>query len=948
MQTFNIDISRKNGPLVLYAKQGDSLSRFFKIAFFQDGAPWEPPAGALFSVRFGAPGMPSGWYDTIKEPDGGTHSAFSLKDNVLTVELAYEAVSKAGTNTLAVLVLDANGYQLGAWNLHLDVELTPGENSPEADVYYSLLSEQVAQVLQAKDDAQASAILSQSWAVGGTGSRAGEDTNNSKYWSDEAKKSAQESLGFRTFFSAVRPDLNGDLDPSSPMFAGTGATVTVRSAANRIENVTSHGFTEQSGTGDPSPTNVRPITVGGEKRVEVELNGSESGWRVAGKGANMIFVCDNTLTHNTGTPTTILSSRYKYASIQGSNTLQGISGYDAALYIRDSKFDGVESFKEHLKENPLKIWYTPADESHATGIYTPQISEGESYHCNCIKLQAHLCEGDKVDSNVPSGCDRVMIFDGSDDEGITQDGTITGAFRVIIPVPNIVPSSKGGRAYTNYLRLVQDYNGAYEHFYASDTGSKIFAIFMEDSLDAVKLRLKNKPLVLYYRSTEYTAKNDEKACVERHGKNFYTFTGEETVTVVSAESGLIRMTLPFAPQSYKQFTCTEFKYLSITTAGGAYADNSQLYINPTGGQFASLGITAENAVAEWKAYLKGKYDAGKPVQIAYPLGIPTIYAQPAVDLPAYPITTVTQATLEKTAADTPTLLAEKGETGTYTVSGEKNISLYIKSLIKDGDAATLGGKTLSEITQPLTLQLNGTTNQTYDGSTAKTFNVTPTAIGALPADQPAVSAPKSSKPTFAVNYGRIVSPDNSSLYLRNADSEGSGVFIGVREGFQTLSPDMNTSGTPVNLGGPSYRWRTLYLQNQPDVSSDGNLKEKVAPLSEKQMLFFDSLNPVQYKLKGDSHDRLHYGFIAQEVEQAMAATGISDMEFGGFCKDNKIKTVKKYSEQGELLGETEEPVEGYEYSLRYGEFIALNTAAIQALKKEVIELKAQMDKLKGV
>ena len=248
----------------------------------------------------------------------------------------------------------------------------------------------------------------------------------------------------------------------------------------------------------------------------------------------------------------------------------------------------------------------------------------------------------------------------------------------------------------------------------------------------------------------------------------------------------------------------------------------------------------------------------------------------------------------------------------------------------------------------LTLQFNGSTNQTYDGSAAKTFNVTPTVIGALPADQPAVSAEKASKPTFAVNYGRIVSPDNSGIYIRNADHEGAGVFVGVREDFQSFTPDHNTSGGSSNLGAPSYRWRIGYFVNQPNISSDQNKKEQIEPLNEKQMLFFDALKPVQYKLKGGSHDRMHYGFIAQEVEQAMAAAGISDMEFGGFCKDNKIKTVKKYSEQGELLGETEEPMEGYEYSLRYGEFIALNTAAIQALKKEVIELKAQMDKLKGV
>ena len=39
----------------------------------------------------------------------------------------------------------------------------------------------------AADAATASAIASQSWAIGGTGTRAGENTNNAKYWSDQAQ-----------------------------------------------------------------------------------------------------------------------------------------------------------------------------------------------------------------------------------------------------------------------------------------------------------------------------------------------------------------------------------------------------------------------------------------------------------------------------------------------------------------------------------------------------------------------------------------------------------------------------------------------------------------------------------------------------------------------------------------------------------------------------------------
>lgn len=44
--------------------------------------------------------------------------------------------------------------------------------------------------------AGASATLSKSWAVGGTGTRDGEDTNNAKYWAEQAQQVAQGAMGW--------------------------------------------------------------------------------------------------------------------------------------------------------------------------------------------------------------------------------------------------------------------------------------------------------------------------------------------------------------------------------------------------------------------------------------------------------------------------------------------------------------------------------------------------------------------------------------------------------------------------------------------------------------------------------------------------------------------------------------------------------------------------------
>lgn len=196
MLTFNVDISAPSGPLVIYAMQADSMSRFFALTITDSGAAWTPPTGAIWTVRFGAPQMPSGWYDTITEPGGSTHAAVVVDENTATVEIAEQALSTPGQNVLCVLVTDAQGYQIASWPFLLNVQAVPGLEAPEATVYYNALTEQVAQVLSNATAAAASATLAQSWAVGGTGTREGENTNNAQYWAEQAQSVAQGQLGW--------------------------------------------------------------------------------------------------------------------------------------------------------------------------------------------------------------------------------------------------------------------------------------------------------------------------------------------------------------------------------------------------------------------------------------------------------------------------------------------------------------------------------------------------------------------------------------------------------------------------------------------------------------------------------------------------------------------------------------------------------------------------------
>lgn len=183
-----------------------------------------------------------------------------------------------------------------------------------------------------------------------------------------------------------------------------------------------------------------------------------------------------------------------------------------------------------------------------------------------------------------------------------------------------------------------------------------------------------------------------------------------------------------------------------------------------------------------------------------------------------------------------------------------------------------------------------------------------------------------------------------------------GYFHGVRENMWGHSPYAN--GT-VALGFPNYRWGQIYSSQATISTSDRNAKKEIAPLSEKHLEFFSLLQPVSFQFIDSNSGRTHIGFISQDVENAMEACGLTSLDFAGFCKDQKEVLVTKTREEKRINEETGEeeiievqydesvPVEGeYIYSLRYEEFIALNTKAIQYALEEQKKMKNEYEALR--
>lgn len=219
MQSFVADISAGAIPQILRVKQGDSMSRFFQLTLTDGGAAWQPPEGAVYTVRF-ATDKSSGWYDTIRLPDGGSRPAVEAQGNRLTVELAMQAA--AGNGELCLVVNDALGYQLAAWNITIQTEPVPGADSQEAEHYYGILAEQISQAVQSAETAGQSAQAAAQSALQAAQS-ALEARGHAIQDTDGQAMEQQPALQFVGF--ALANDPSGKRTIVSPQIAGDSKNV---------------------------------------------------------------------------------------------------------------------------------------------------------------------------------------------------------------------------------------------------------------------------------------------------------------------------------------------------------------------------------------------------------------------------------------------------------------------------------------------------------------------------------------------------------------------------------------------------------------------------------------------------------------------------------------------------------------------------------------------------
>ena len=172
-------------------------------------------------------------------------------------------------------------------------------------------------------------------------------------------------------------------------------------------------------------------------------------------------------------------------------------------------------------------------------------------------------------------------------------------------------------------------------------------------------------------------------------------------------------------------------------------------------------------------------------------------------------------------------------------------------------------------------------------------------------------------------------------------------------------------GNSIFLGAPNTyegaatcRWGKLYTVSAPDTGSDRRLKQDIVYYEDEDIKdFIMDLKPVHFKWKGDidPQHRVHYGFIAQDVEESMIKFGLTEEDFGALGKWQKSEAVTKTrinhnEETGEDVEEEYtdyELIDDYEYSLTYEEFISPLIKMVQIQQREIDELKARVAELEN-
>ena len=643
----------------------------------ENGQPFDIPAGAKAKVRMRKADGKGVYNDAVISGDTvqvvftqQMTAAFGV--GFLNIELSYDGGVKS-SEPVQVVVLE-NAVQQGAIESS-DEFLTLDEIVKQVETLRQQTATDAASAAASKTAAASSATAAQ---AARQGAEAAESRVNAIVAGNESYTKRQSR---NLFARALKAET--DKAASLEIYPDEGSNVVV----------TAYGYTEQAGSGDPSPTNVRQITVGGlqanlfSQKYNTTINGVSFTFDGAGKviingtasgdvssvhpefigqaidipAGEYTFWCKNNKSftdkggcsfrvHRTETGVNELLGVAAFTTNGNGFSFKHTGGRIAfGTYIGPGSIFDNNTIEIVLNKGKTAAPYTP----YTGAEYgTVAKTKGASEINKLIPLTDPLCDGDTVETCVKSGCDKRIVFDGSEDEGWTAFIGAPGVFYIdSAPKSAAAPVLLANRL--TYRPIQSGLSALRENEFAVQfVQSAIRFIIRIDSsstnADVCKAAVKANPITFWYRSTEYTSENDIPVCRETH-KNAYKEYRVADMNNQEDFPGWRDASLPGIVGSGVN-SAVHGSMINIANPG-------KISANTRGSGL--LFFTKETLGGLTQTDFKSTYP-NLVVQVTLPYKTPITYAHDPVYLEAYP-----------------------DGNGKFTVSGEKLVSaFYNKSLSK--------------------------------------------------------------------------------------------------------------------------------------------------------------------------------------------------------------------------------------------------------------------------
>lgn len=136
MQKIRIHFDNPGLPQHISAVENDSQSRFFQATLYENGKAYTAPAGASYSIMYSGFGPQNqGWYDTIND-GAGKRAACAVSGNVVTCEIARQALQVPGHVSIVLCVTTGKGYMLKSWPIECDCKNDRYDSTAEIQSFF--------------------------------------------------------------------------------------------------------------------------------------------------------------------------------------------------------------------------------------------------------------------------------------------------------------------------------------------------------------------------------------------------------------------------------------------------------------------------------------------------------------------------------------------------------------------------------------------------------------------------------------------------------------------------------------------------------------------------------------------------------------------------------------------------------------------------------------------